>query len=147
MATHTFPAGTLLSYDTDGVSTYTDLAEIISITPAQLKREPSPNTNLESTDRIIARTAGMIDTGEASFRVYFTKTQFNTLLGFFASGTAYYWKVSFPLIDSESTKSIAVWQGYISGVDFESIERDSNDKISVNFTMTNTATITFTAGS
>jgi hypothetical protein len=147
MATHTHPAGSLLSYDTDGVSTFTDLAELIAIMPASPKRQPSPNTNLESTDKIIKRTAGMIDPGEGSFRCYFTKTQYNTLIGFFDSGTEYYWKLSTPLIDTEATKSTLVWTGFVSSVEWESIERDSDDKLAVTFAITNTSKPTFTAGS
>lgn len=147
MATHSHPAGSYISYDADGTPPYTDLAEIISIDAPEVAREPSVDTKLESTDKIKITTPGMKDPGESGFVVYMTKTQVATLIGFYNSGTTYYWKITFPLIDSESTASILVWQGWVMSYKAEQVEAESNDKWRVNFRIKNTTMPVFTAGS
>jgi hypothetical protein len=78
---------------------------------------------------VLRSTPGYADPGEASFKVYMTKTQYNTFIDFFNAGTELFWKVTYP----EGT--ILTWEGYISAHDPDEIATESDDKIQASFSI------------
>jgi len=148
MAEHTLPKGTKISYSTNGGSSYTDIGELVSISPPPKMREESPDTNLEATDGVKVTTPGMKEPGETKFKCYFTKAQFATLNGFWDSGETYKYKITYPLITGESSPSIfGPWDAWVKEIAQDSIETESNDKIKAEFTLKNRSIPGFTAGS
>lgn len=146
MATKTKSYGTVLSYSANG-SSYTALADIYSITPSTLECGDVKLTHLESTNYTHEYGAGWIEPGTIEFGGYFTKAQFNTLVGLLGATTDnYYWKVTFPLISGESNASTYVERGHLKKVGFDEINIDDDGKITCPFSVKVTGKPTFTAG-
>jgi hypothetical protein len=147
MATKTHPATTKLQYDADGTPPFTDLTDITSVHPPNPKRGDSKNTHLASTSRTHTYQPSWIEPGECGFVGYFTQTQFNTLLGFFNTGTEYYWRVLLPLIDAQATNAYIAFNGYVNEIGLDEIKTDSDDLIMCPFKIKVSGLPTFSAGS
>lgn len=147
MATKTKSYGTTIGYSSNG-SSYTSLSDVIDIKPPNFPAAKIKVSHLESSDQTHEYVRGWIDPAEGTITGYFTKAQFNTLLGLLFSGTDdYYWKITAPLISGESTASTLVIRGHLSDVDLQSINIDDDGKITVDYKIQATKKPTFTAGS
>jgi hypothetical protein len=147
LATKTHPFGTTLGYaDTVG-GVYTTLTDLIDVTPPSVEIGKTETTHLASTGKAREYIAGWRDPGMLEFTGYLTKAQFTTLKGFADAGTQKFWKVTFPLIDSEATATILISFGFISKIGVDQISMEGDDAIKCPFEVCCSGDDTFTAGS
>lgn len=142
MADKTHGYGTKLQYDADGTPPFTDLTDLRGVTPPNPERGEAEITHLESAGMAREYMASWINTGEVPFTGYYTKAQFNTLLGFLAAGTTYYWRVLFPLIGAEATNGYVAFQGFVKKVGFDEITTEDDGTIKCPFTIKTTGSMT-----
>lgn len=147
MATKTKNYGTKLSYSATG-SVYTDLTDLISVTPPTMTRADVKVSHLESASQAHEYLAGWVEGGEVAFVAYFAKSQFNTLFtSLLASSDSYYWKVTFPLISGETSNSTLVIRGHLKEVAPAEANIDDDGKLTVAFKVKTSGLPTFTQGS
>lgn len=161
MATKTHPATTTIHYDDDGTDPYTQLKDIIEITPPDMEWGSADITPLEGSNpsgtpsigtRAKEFASGWQDSGQIDISVYFTRAQLATLIATAFDSTSkesltLYWRIMFPLIDAETTNSKLEFQGFIQNWNWDAISRDNDDHITMNFTIKISGDVTFTAGS
>jgi hypothetical protein len=135
--------GTKFYYDLDGTPPYTELADVKSISGPEITVEIKERPKLALTDGYKEYCAGFKDGGEISLTLYFTKAQY-ALVKDTLFAELYYYKVEFPLVDSETTNSILVARGILRKVGLEIPE---DDFITVPVAIKVTGKPTFTAGS
>lgn len=145
MAAKTHVYQSKIQYDADGTPPFTDLADVKMIAPPNLTKGDVDITHLESTGHFREALPGWRVGEDATFDMYFTKTQFNVVLGFFNSETIYYWRILYPLISGESSNSMTAFQGYVKGIGFNQITTN-DEAIMCPVTIHPTTTPTFTAG-
>ncbi len=149
---HLHPATSKISRSTNGGSSYTDLTDCMEISPAELSKTKSKDTSLDNTSRTHTYTFNSwVEPGDAEVTLYFHKTQFNTILAAFITpavgGAALFWKITAPVLSSESTPSILVFQGDVTKLKIDKISIDSDDHITRPVTIGASGVPTFTAGS
>lgn len=146
MATKTRSYNSKLSYSAAG-STYTDLTDMALFTPPSLEAADVKISHLESANHTHEYIAGWIEPGEITGEAYFTKAQWNTLLGLLGSTTDnYYWKFTFPLISGESTASTLICRGHLKKIAIGEINIDDDGKIMAPIAIKVTAKPTFSVG-
>lgn len=160
MAEKTHPCGTALLWDADGVDPYTQVADVVSITPPSMEWGNSDITPLEGSGAsggppaigacIRQFLAGWQDSGQIEFTVFFHKTQlaalFAALIGTSGKPTTVYWRIMFPLITGETANSRIDFQGFLSNFDWDEISKDEDDAITYAMTIKITGAVVFTAG-
>lgn len=103
MATKLQVAGTTLSIDTAGGTSYSTVSDVKSITVGDETMEAGDATVLASTSRVMEYIGfGFIDGGKITFELFFHKTQFATIRTAFLAGSAVTLKWSAPLLSGES---------------------------------------------
>lgn len=142
--THLHPKGTTFGYSAAG-SVYTDMPDLISVAPPKLERGHSDDTLLASFGEIT--TPGWIKATDSDFKLYLTKALYVILTNLWAAGTTYYWKITYPLIDSESAASTWVWTGYVASIETSEAEKLSDEKINCTLSIRRVTAPVFTAGS
>lgn len=142
-----FPAGTILAYSADGIN-YVDLADLKMVTPPNLERPDSRDTDLSSPLRThIYSGTGWIEPGEVPFVLYMDKGQMLTLLNFFGSGVTLYWAIIFPLIGAETTPSEWNFVGYLKTLKTDQMTVDNNEKVTMPMSIKVSGPPEFTPGS
>ena len=116
------------------------------MTPPSVEVGKTETTHLASTGKVREYIPGWRDPGMLEFNGYFTKTQFATLKGLADAGTFKFWKVTYPLIDTEVTATILVSYGFISKIGFDQISMEGDDAIKCPFEICCSGDDTFTAG-
>lgn len=139
MATHSYTAK--LQWDADGAGSYTDIAEILSISGPNIEFTDVETTHLSSANAFKEYVAGFGDGGEVKITINFAKAQINTLYGLVR--VTEYWKVLFPLIGSEATNSQWAFQGHIKSL---GNEIPDDDRITCDMVVKVTGKPTFTQG-
>lgn len=130
--------GTNLEYSTDG-ETYHALAQVEDVTIPEIEVTKVDKTSLLSPNGVREKRAGLVDPGEATFKLIFLAADVATVYGLV--GTTVYWRVT--LTDGTSSGSTYVWQGFVSSIGSE-IPLDDNVMIPVKIAAT--GPLTFTAG-
>jgi predicted secreted protein len=137
--------GTKLYYDADGVDPYTQLTGVESLDGPDVTKEMEEQTDLDSSGGWKEYCTNFKDGGELTANIFTTKTieaiLYSTL---FASDTAYYWKVTFPLQSGESTASTITFQGFLTRIG-KSVPAKGN--ITTPITIKVTGAVTWTSGS
>jgi predicted secreted protein len=127
------------------MSTYTDAADVISITPPDCEADASETTHLESTGAWREFIVGFLDGGEAEAMLYVGKSVFNTLHETIFSGrTPYYWRCLFAVLSGESNGSRIDWYGPIVGIGIEDIE---DEAVKCHVTIKTSGAVDWTSGS
>lgn len=144
MAEKMHPYGTKLSYSVND-SAYTDLTDVVSITPPKTSVGESETTHLESASAAKEFVASWVEAGELSLTIRFHKTQFATLYGLLRATR--YWKITFPLLSGEVTASSLKGQGFIKEIGVTEGSAESDDVYDCEITIRFTGALTFTAGS
>lgn len=150
MATSTKGYGTQLLRTTStatAATQYVAYSDLLSVTPPSLERADVDDSDLDSASQAREYVAGWIEPGEVPFSGRFTKTQYNAILTDFAAGTNLYWRVDFPLIDSEAAKSMINFRGHVKAVGFDEANVDDDNLVTCQFAIKVTGLPTFTAGS
>jgi hypothetical protein len=145
MAAKTHGYLSILAYSTADV-TYTDLTDAKMVGMMDQDKGDVPTTVLDSPNHTEEFLPGWRKPGEIRLEVYFHKTQFNTLLGFFASETIYWWRLSLPLIGTETVSSKLKAQGYVKKIALSDVQAGEDDTYMVPITIKVTGPFTFTAG-
>jgi hypothetical protein len=135
--------GAKLYYDADGVSTYTQLTGIISMSGPDQTVEMKDQTDLDSTSGWKEYCAGFKDGGTLTAVIHVVKAMINTIHGTLF-GTNYYWEVRFPLQTGESTASKFGFQGTLNGC---STEIPADDTVTCQITIKVNGPVTWTSGS
>jgi hypothetical protein len=146
VATKTKSYGFQLQYDADGTPPFTALTDIISCTPPVLERADIKISNLDSASSAHEYIPGWTEGGAVPFMGYFTKAQFNTLLGFLTAGTEYFWRAVPALISGESTNSHVAFKGYVRKIGIDEVNIDDDGKITCPFEVKVTGLPTFVSG-
>lgn len=116
------------------------------MTPPEVSVGDTETTYLESTSAAREYIAGMIEGGECSFRCRFGKAEFNTLHSLLRT-SAYYWKIKFPLIDTEANNSEIAFRGHINRIGNPEVSSDGDDCIDQEITIKVTGKPAFTVAS
>ena len=90
--------GSIIAYESDTPGTYTDFAEITSITPPAIKGETADVTHMASPDGAREFIATLIDGGEVTFGLNYRGAQADTLLGFLRTKKNY--RITLPNADT-----------------------------------------------
>lgn len=94
-AIHGF-AGVFAREDSAGAGTYTDVAEVMSITPPQYARETNDATSRDSTGRYREFLGGLRDAGEVSIELNYDPTVHTDFMTDFDSDDSYNYKITWP---------------------------------------------------
>lgn len=133
--------GVGLHYDADGSEPFTQIASIKSLSGPSIEVDIEEETALDTTWKEFC--ASYSDAGEISGDSYFTKANYALFLSTLRA-TVYYYKIDFPLLSGESTKSKLVAQGILRQIGLEVPE---TGRVMVPFAIKLTGALTFTAGS
>jgi len=142
-STATHSCGTRLSWDTAGGTTYADIAEVIDLDGPSPKIPAADVSNLQSPNCYREKRPKMVDPGAFKAKMNFTKAQYGQLLGQVRKYPISF-KISFPLIGTETTASSATWSGFIGGI---GMAIPDDDRITNDVDVEVSGPITFTAGS
>jgi hypothetical protein len=145
VATKTHPIGTKLQFDLDGIGSYTDIADVRSVTPPSMTTGVSEVTHLLSPNNTREYVPGLIEGGEASFTIYMTKTQVPTIVSLFR--VVCFWRILFPLIDAETVNSKWDFKGFITDAGTDEMTIEGEDAVTMPIKIKVTEKPTFTAGS
>lgn len=148
MADKTHPYGYKFLYAAatgeTSASNFTALSDIRSIKPGGLTVGKTDTTILESTNAHRENIPGWGETDDATFTAYFTKAQLTTILGLYRTQKTF--RISKPLIGTETTASLLTWNGHITSVDEQEGSTD-DEALMVNFAVAVSGKPTYSAGS
>ncbi len=125
---------------TDGNS-YATVGQVTDLVPPKAKATTIQHSNLQSPGGFHEFRAGMRDGGQATFKILFKKTDFNTIFADWSSGTTRFWKVVFS--DLVSTASTLAFQGHIEEL---SVLNPMDDKVEAEVAIKVTGQVTFVQG-
>lgn len=108
--THTHK--TKLKRDISG--TYTDLAQVVRISPPDIGVSAVECTHLDSPNYAREYIPGLIEGGSCSFDLRFDKTEFNLLYGLLRITEQ--WRVVFPDAATEATSSKVEFDGFFTAL-------------------------------
>ena len=135
--------GTILSYSSDGGTTYTDIAQLLSITPPGISRGSVKKTSLgDSAQRF--RGGKIPDYGEATFSIEYDTAVHSALVALVESSAALDWKISFNG-DEYTTHGLATFTAFIS--DFKPSELADETNSEADLTLKVDGAVVWTAGS
>lgn len=138
-----FGHGTTLHYSTDGGSTYTLIAEVISIDAVKSKRKKISKTTLASANEHHQFRAGLKETDAVKVKLQYNKTIFAatyTLFNAASASAAIKWKIT---LEDGST---SIGTGFIE--EHDAVPKiDSEDILVYEFSVMPDSYWPFTAGS
>lgn len=153
MANEIHPFGAVLAYS-DNDSSYTDLTLVRLIKPPNISRGSMEVTSLDSTEAWREFLQGWKDAGMMRFEIHLAKALVNTLHG---SGEAFlgaspgdsnkYWRVTYPLVASESTGSRIKCLGHLMEFDYSELRAGSDEPAIVSGGIKLSGKPTWTSGS
>jgi len=146
LAAKLHPYTTKLYYDADGADPYTELTDLIECTPPNTTSGDCETTHLSSAGAAREYIAGWIEGGVVPFAGYFAKTQFTQLRTMLTGRLTWYFRITLPLLSTETTPSKVECQGHVHSIAFDQVTIDDN-AIRCPFEMKVTGLPTFTAGS
>ena len=143
---------TQVSYSAAG-STFTLLTDVAKVKVPTVTREKTDIRHLESPDMMVEYLDGQYrgwgDTDDLLVTCYMTEAQYVAVKALETAGTAYFWRVSLPLLSGQSVRARGdLTAGVVNKCDIQEIDAKANEAIMVVFTITRTTgTWTFTSGS
>lgn len=153
MANEIHPFGTVLAYSDDD-SSYTSLTLVRLIKPPNISRGSMETTSLDSTEAWREYLQGWKDAGMMRFELHLAKALANTLLG---TGEAFfgatpgdsnkYWRVTYPLISTESTGSRIKCLGHLCEFDLSELRAATDEPAIVAGAIKLSGKPTWTSGS
>lgn len=145
---HLHPYGTELDFSVDDI-TYTPVNDLQSVEGPGVAWTKSDDTTLQTANRLKISTPGLQEVNQLKFVTYGHKTQgWGTIMTNFYGRATYYWKVTFPKLSAETTASNWKAQGYlVECKPFGKVEKGSDEKIAIEFTVELITKPIFTAGS
>lgn len=141
-STGTHSYSSTLSWDTAGGTNYTALAEVVNIDMPALKVPAADFSNLNSPSATREKRPKMVDPGSGKFTLTWTKAMHTSLMAQLRTYPIS-WKVTYPLVGTETTASKATWTGFIGGIG-NPIPED--DRITLDVDLEASGPITVTAG-
>ncbi len=143
MAMH--PFGAALYYDADGSDPYTEITGVKAINGLDVTIGESKTTHLKSTGAANTYEPGWIEPGNNTFKLFLVKAMLTTLYGL--KRTSLYYRITLPLIGSETTPSKWEFQGFFNKYGMPEFDADSDDQIMIDCGIKVSGLPTFTAGS
>lgn len=147
----THPAGTLLDYSTDGGSTYTNLADVVKLTPPKLKKSVGKKTKLNATSLAASKMRGWVECEPCKATIQFKGSTFPTLKTLFLKGpqdTYEVYRIKLPLLaDGTATNATLIWTGFISELPFSEAAVDTDQVYESEITIEVDGLFVFTAAS
>jgi hypothetical protein len=146
--THTHPFGTQLGYCLTSNGTYTYFSDLIDTQIPDDEWGKSDNSDLYNARQELT-TFSWLKATSSDHTLYFVQSVYATIMAIMAAGSSplYYWEVQYPLIGVQSTPAMAVWAGWISKRSQNKIEKLSDDKYRVVWTIEKQGGVVLTAGS
>ncbi|QDV34014.1 phage tail tube protein [Tautonia plasticadhaerens] len=137
-------AGTTLETSPDD-TTYTAVAQLISITPPGTEREAVETSDLAAGAKTF-RGSKKYDAGELELAITYDPklASHATLEGLRTSGNTIYWRIT--LNDMDTTATIAKFSGFVTGFEVDEVNRDDEDNVTATLTVKVTGAITLTPG-
>lgn len=124
------PFGIVLAYSTNGGGAYTDLAELKMTKPPNRKRDFADVTVLDSPDFHKEYRGSWRDCDSLEAEIFYTAARRATLEGFYEDDDVQYWRLTFPLLDGETTPFKIIMQGQIEELGFSEAVAGANDAFS-----------------
>jgi hypothetical protein len=141
VSTGTHSYSTTLSIDPAGGTSYTLVVEVKEMNGPGMKITQSDRTNLSSPGAAREKTPGLIDQGQLTMKLNFTKVQYAAFLTMLRKALGC--KITYPLVGAEVTASTLVGLGSIAEIG-QAIPED--DIITNDVTIEATGLWVFTAG-
>lgn len=128
--------GTIFSYLSTNPSTYTDLAEVLSVTPPSISVETIESTHMGSDDGFREFIAGLKDGGECTVNMNYVESSATLLQTLVLAGVETF-KITFP------GSSTVVFTAIPTAFSFDDVVID--DKVAMSLSMKVTGKPVFTA--
>lgn len=110
------------------------IGNILSISHGGISRDSLDVTDLDATNKAMKFIPGMIDAGDLSLEINYTKATSDVLHGYIGDGKKD-WMITFPLQTGKSVAAKFEFEGCVTGVE-RAVERDGKITGSASFKLT-----------
>ena len=136
MPTLPYLATIFVDTSNNDAGTYAAAGNVIKLTPPKMKRGKSKTSNLSSANRAHTYLPGWIDGDVVKFVIEFTKTDFNTLFGYFTTDVATRkWKIRYNDGTTGTSGSTVICSAIITEMGDEPFDRETEDEIQTELTL------------